>query len=126
MGNSAGILGAERLFPFAIKARLLVVGRQRLQHDRKKLQFLLLTTDISENSRREMLKGVAPLPVVQHYTSAEVEKLLQLKGTKVLGFRQSPLSRTIFEGLQEFVIQTPPPLDPDPDPDPDPLPPEVS
>ncbi len=104
-----GIPAAERLFPFAIKARLLVVGRERLQHDRKKLQFLLVTTDISENSRREMQRGVAPLPVVQHYTSTEVEKLLQLKNTKVLGFKQSPLSRSIFEGLNEFLLQPPPP-----------------
>ncbi len=104
----SGNRSVERLLPFAIKARLLVVGRERLQHDRKKMQFVLISTDLSENSQKEIIKGVNPTPVVQHYSSQEFEQLLQLKGTKIVGFRQSALSRSIFEGLREFLIQSAP------------------
>ncbi len=72
------------------------------------MQFVLISTDLSENSQKEIIKGVNPTPVVQHYSSQEFEQLLQLKGTKIVGFRQSALSRSIFEGLREFLIQSAP------------------
>jgi hypothetical protein len=97
----------EKLFPFVLRARKLIVGRETLFRKKGRLHFLLITTDISENSREEMLKAFSDYPVVQHYTSSDVERLLALHNTKVVGFEKSTLSASIYKGLREFRINRP-------------------
>lgn len=95
----------ERLFPFILRARKLVVGRDNLFRRHKQLQFVLITTDLSENSRKEILHGFADKPIVQKYTSAELESFFQVKNTKVLGFLKSPLATAIYQdGLRTARI----------------------
>lgn len=94
--NSAGPQ-VERLFPFVIRSRGFIVGRDALARSRKKLHFILITTDISEGSSERVRSDFRELPVIQRYTSAEIEKHFQLKGTKVLGFKKSSLSASIFK-----------------------------
>ena len=93
----------RKLIPFALRARVVLVGRERIMQYRKRLAFLLITEDISENSRNEALR-IFPCPIYQLLTMEGVEEVFGYKGTKVLGFRRSPLSRSIAEALKEFRV----------------------
>jgi hypothetical protein len=97
-------MSVERLFPFVLRARILIPGRGQLARSRSKLQFILLTTDVSDNSRDEILKDFAPYPIIQVYSSAELDTHFGLKNTRVLGFAKSDLSKSIFAELKEHRI----------------------
>src|SRR3954447_7986199 len=84
----------ERLFPFVLRSRNLIVGRDTLLRSKSKLHFVLITTDISENSRDEIVSGFAHYPVVQHYQTEDLEKHFGLKGAKVVGFAKSGLAQS--------------------------------
>ena len=97
----------ERLFPFVVRSRILLVGRDTLRHSKSKLHFVLITLDISEQSRAEVLSNFAHYPVVQHYTSAELEQYFGLKGTKVLGFAKSGLAQSVYAELKQHRLNKP-------------------
>ncbi len=97
----------ERLFPFARRMSLLLVGRENIRRSRSKLHFVLITRDISENSRQEMLNTFRHYPVVQHFTAADIEEHFALKGTKVIGFKKSALAQTIYAELKPHRINKP-------------------
>ena len=97
----------ERLFPFVLKARALIVGRDTLARGKGRLHFVLITTDISGNSRAQILKDFAHYPVVQRYTEADLERHFGLKSTKVIGFAKSGLAQSIYAGLKEYRINKP-------------------
>ena len=107
MSEAASTKSVERLFPFVLKARALIVGRDTLVRSKSNLHFILITTDISENSRQQILKDYAHYPVVQHYTEADVEKFFALKSTKVLGFTKSGLAQSIYAELKQYRINKP-------------------
>jgi len=94
----------ERLFPFVLKARILLVGRDTLRRSRSKLHFVLITTDLSENSRAEILADFAPYPIVQKYTSAELDAFFGIKGAKVIGFAKSGLAQSIYAEMKSHRI----------------------
>lgn len=98
----------ERLFPFAVRARLLIVGREVLRRSKSKLHFLLITRDLTDGSRAEVVADFGHYPVVQHYTSEDIEKYFGFKGTKVLGFAKSTLAQSIYAELKEHRINKPP------------------
>lgn len=98
--------GVERLFPFLLRARCLIVGREALARSRKKLEFVLITTDLSELSRSRIMSTFALCPIVQHYTSADVERHFGFKGTKVLGFRKSSLARSVYSEMKQHKVAT--------------------
>jgi hypothetical protein len=85
----------------------LLAGRENIRRSKSKLHFVLITRDISENSREEMLKTFAHYPVVQHYTSADLEQFFALKGTKVIGFAKSTLAQTIYAELKPHRLNKP-------------------
>jgi len=97
----------ERLFPFVVRSRILLVGRDMLRRSKSKLHFVLITLDISEQSRAEVLLNFAHYPVVQHYTSAELEQFFGLKGTKVLGFAKSGLAQSVYAELKQHRLNKP-------------------
>jgi hypothetical protein len=97
----------ERLFPFALKARILLIGRDTLGRSKAKLHFVLITRDISENSRAQILKDFAHYPVVQHYTEADLETHFRVKGAKAIGFAKSGLAQSIYAGLKAHRINRP-------------------
>ena len=97
----------ERLFPLALRSRLLLVGRQTIRRNKSQLHFVLITCDISEISREEMLKTFLHYPVVQHYTAADLEQHFALKGTKVIGFKKSALAQAIYAELKPHRINKP-------------------
>jgi hypothetical protein len=97
-------LPVERLYPFVLRSRTLIIGRDTLRRSKSKLHFVLITLDISETSRAEILSDFAHYPIVQHYTMEEVEKYFGIKGAKVIGFRRSDLAQSIYAQLKEHRI----------------------
>ena len=97
----------ERLFPFVIRSRALLVGRDTLMRSKSKLHFILITLDVSEKSRAEVLEDFAYYPVVQLYTSADLDRWFGLKGTKVIGFKKSGLAQSIYAELKEHRLNKP-------------------
>jgi hypothetical protein len=97
----------ERLFSFVLRSRILIVGRDTLARSKSRLHFVLITRDLSETSRAEILSNYAHYPVVQHYTQEELEKFFGIKGTKVIGFEKSGLAQSIYAGLKQHRINSP-------------------
>jgi len=98
----------ERLFPFVIKTKSLLVGRDTLRANKGKLHFVLITEDIAEASRAEVLKDFTHYPVVQHFTAADFEKFFAVKGAKAVGFAKSGLAQSIYAELKAHRINKPP------------------
>ncbi len=97
----------ERLFPFVLRSRILIVGRETLARSKSKLHFVLITHDLSEASRAEVLKQFLHYPVVQHYTSEDLEKFFGVKGTKLIGFQKSGLAQSIYAEMKHYRINQP-------------------
>ena len=104
MTNEISTQPVERLFPFVSRARILIVGRDTLRRSKGKLHFVLITRDISENSRAEILKDFRHYPVVQHYTPDDLETFFGIKGAKVVGFQKSGLAQSIYAQLKQHRI----------------------
>ena len=96
-----------RLFPFVLRARILLVGRDTLQHSKSKLHFVLITKDIAESIRAEGLAGFKHYPVVQCFTAADLEKFFGIKGAKVIGFAKSGLAQSLYAELKAHRINQP-------------------
>jgi hypothetical protein len=107
MKNRGPFGPVESLFPFVLRSRNLLVGRETLRRSKRKLHFVLITTDLSDNSRAEILSEFAHYPVVQHYTAGDLERFFRLKGAKVVGFEKSGLAQSLYAGLKEFRINRP-------------------
>jgi len=97
----------ERLFPFVLKTRALLVGRDTMRANKGKLHFVLITVDIAESSREEVLKDFAHYPVVQHFTAADLERFFNVKGAKAVGFAKSGLAQSIYAELKAHRINQP-------------------
>jgi len=97
----------ERLFPFVLRSRNLLVGRETLLRSKSKLHFVLITIDISENSRAEILSEFSHYPIVQHYQTEDLEKHFGLKNTKVVGFMKSGLAQSLYAELKQHRINKP-------------------
>lgn len=97
----------ERLFAFVLRSRILIVGRDTLARSKSRLHFVLITHDLSENSRSDILAEFAHYPVVQHYTQQDLETLFGIKGTKVVGFQKSGLAQSIYAELKQYRVNNP-------------------
>jgi ribosomal protein L7Ae-like RNA K-turn-binding protein len=97
----------ERLFPFVLRSRNLLIGRETLLRSKSKLHFVLITTDVSENSRAEILSQFSHYPIVQHYQTEDLEKHFGLKGSKVVGFMKSGLAQSLYAELKQHRINKP-------------------
>ncbi len=97
----------ERLFPFVLRSRILIVGRENVTRSRGRLHFVLITNDLTESSREAILKDFAHYPVVQHFTSADLEQFFGIRGAKVVGFQKSDLAQSIYGELKEHRINQP-------------------
>jgi hypothetical protein len=104
----------ERLFPFVVRSRKFLVGRESLAHNRRRLHSVLIATDISENSKAEILREFADYPVIQKYTSAEIESFFGARNAKVIGFEKSSLAKSIYGELKECRLNTPRESGPEP------------
>jgi hypothetical protein len=97
----------ERLFPFVLRARILLVGRETLYRNKGDLHFVLVTEDIAEDVRAKVLSDFAHYPVVQHFTAADLEKHFGVKGAKTVGFEKSGLAQSIYAELKAHRINQP-------------------
>jgi hypothetical protein len=97
----------ERLFSFVLRSRILIVGRDTLARSKSRLHFVLISRDISEKSRAEILLNFAHYPVVQHYTAEELEKFFNIRGAKVVGFEKSGLAQSLYAELKGHRINSP-------------------
>ena len=95
------------MFPFVLRAGILLIGRDTLRRNKGKLHFVLITEDISEAVRAEILVDFKHYPVVQHYGPAEFEKHFGIKGAKTIGFMKSGLAQSIYAELKEHRINQP-------------------
>jgi hypothetical protein len=105
--HEAPLKPVERLFPFVIRARILMVGRETLSRSKRNLHFVLITEDLSARSRAEVLSEFSHYPIVQRYTSADLEASFQVKAAKVLGFAKSSLAQSVYAELKPFRINVP-------------------
>jgi hypothetical protein len=108
MKESVSTEAVERMFPFVLLEKILVIGRDALRSNKGRLHFVLIATDILEAHREEVLKDLKHYPVVQHYTAAELENFFKFKGAKAIGFTKSKLAQSIYAGLKEFRLNKPP------------------
>jgi hypothetical protein len=97
----------ERLFPFVLRARKLIAGRESLARSKSRLQWVLISTDISEAGRAEVLREFADYPVVQHFSSADLERFFGVRNAKAVGFVKSTLAKSIYAGLKEKRLNKP-------------------
>ena len=97
----------ERLFPFVLRARILLVGRETVSRSKSKLHFLLLTEDLSDNSYTELLSEFSHYPIVRHYSSNDLEGYFGIKGAKVIGFAKSGLAQSVYAELKQFRVNLP-------------------
>ena len=97
----------ERLFPFVLRARILFVGQRAVLRSKSRLQFVLITKDISDRGKSEALRKLKHYPVVQCLRSADIEKHFDLRGVKLLGFRKSGLSQSLYAEWKRHRINKP-------------------
>ena len=120
MSDSEPTHPVERLFPFVKRTGILLVGRERLRGNLGKLHFVLITEDIADASRDEVLKDFKHYPVVQFFLPADLERNFGIKGCRAIGFMKSGLAQSIYAELKEHRInrpvQSPPPPEPPPAP----------
>jgi hypothetical protein len=107
MSEDQPLKSVERMFPFVLRSRILIAGREAIGRSKGKLHFVLITDDLSTNSREEILKTFSHYPVVQHYTSVELEGFFGIKGAKVLGFAKSGLAQSVYAELKQYRINSP-------------------
>ena len=107
MKQVPGTKPVERLFPFVLRSRNLIAGRDTLLRSKSKLHFVLITTDISENSRDEILAEFAHYPVVQHYQTDDLKNHFGLEGAKVIGFAKSGLAQSLYAELKQYRVNRP-------------------
>jgi hypothetical protein len=94
----------ERLFPFLVRARKLIVGREALVRGRRRLHSILIATDLSENSKAEILREFADYPILQKYSSGEFDEFFGVRNAKVLGLEKSSLAQSIYAELKESRV----------------------
>lgn len=104
MNKKNKIVNVENLFGFVKRTHNFIVGRDNLYRLKKKLKFLLITEDISENSLKRMKQDFEDIPIIQHYLSEDLEVFFQVTKTKIIGFKKSSLSDSIFLALKDWRL----------------------
>jgi hypothetical protein len=82
----------------------LLVGREVLRRSKSRLHFVLITTDLSEKSRQEILSHFSAYPIVQRYTTEDLARFFGVNSAKVVGFRKSALAQSIYRHLKAHRI----------------------
>jgi len=87
-----------------MRAGILMIGRETLSRNKGKLHFVLITEDISEAVRAEILADFKHYPVVQHYGPEDLERFFDVNGAKTIGFAKSGLAQSIYAELKAYRI----------------------
>jgi len=94
-----------RLYSFARRARVLVRGRHAVCNARKRIQFVLVTTDISARSRREIVGQCKGIPMIEYMCTDEVERHFGMENTRIVGFLKSPIGKSLMDELSAHRFQ---------------------
>ena len=97
----------SRLFTFVLRSRILIVGRERLRKSKHKLQMVIIAEDISDNSKREILRDFEHYPIIQRYVTEDFDRFFRVKHTRVIGLAKSSLASSIYKEMKEFRINHP-------------------
>jgi hypothetical protein len=81
-----------------------MVGREVIFRNRHRLQFVLITEDIADRSKEEILESFHHYPIVQCYSAEDLEKFFQAKNAKVIGFVKSSLATSVYRELKHRRI----------------------
>jgi len=81
-----------------------MVGRELIKRRKSELQFVWITEDISDTSKQEILSEFKHYPIVQCFTSDFIENCLNLRRTKIVAFKKSDLSRSMYRELKPWRI----------------------
>jgi len=68
---------------------------------------VLIATDLADASREQILSDFTHYPVIQHYTTDDLERFFSIKGAKVIGFQKSGLAQSLYAELKEYRINMP-------------------
>jgi len=107
MSNPPPVRSVERLFPFVLRAKILLIGREKLRHNKGSLHFVLITEDIADSVRAEILLDFKHYPVVQYFAATDLEKFFGIKGAKAVGFAKSGLAQSLYAELKAHRINQP-------------------
>lgn len=91
----------EKLLPFAIRAGMPIAGRYKLSRLAKKLAFVWITEDLSENSVQEVKNSLRFCPVIRFGNVDYVTEQLHFNNTKIIGFKKSSISNSLLKALKE-------------------------
>lgn len=94
-----------KLAPFALRSGIVVRGRGKLKRLGTRLAFVIVTSDASEGTYRQMSRWV-PCPIIRDLTSADVRTLFALENTKVIGFTRSPVATSLWTALRPNAAET--------------------
>ena len=97
----------EQLRPlanFARRAGIIINGREKLRRIQKQLHFILVTCDISGNSLQEIMQSCR-CPIYQALHSADLNELFGMPNTKIIGFKQNPLSANMAKLLDGKLLR---------------------
>jgi hypothetical protein len=97
---------ASGLFPFARRARVLIYGKEQILRSRSQLHFVHVATDLAPRTRTDVLRELAPYPIVECFSSEEIQDFFG-KPVKVLGFAKSSLAQNIYAHLKDARINSP-------------------
>ena len=97
----------RRLFPFAKRSAITIVGRQKMYHGQNRIAFVLVATDISDNSMQELKKNMARTPLVQRFSSDEFKMHFDRDNAKMIAFKKSDLASSILAELKAYRIDNP-------------------
>ena len=90
-----------------VRSRKFLIGREALAHNRRRLHSILIATDISENSKAEILREFADYPILQKFTAAQFEQFFGARNAKVIGLEKSSLAKSIYGELKEWRLNSP-------------------
>ncbi len=106
----------EPILPFVRRAGVVTVGRHKLRRSCKKLEFVWIATDLSENSRHDVLKWFPDLPVIEYGNTDDFTRWFGYANTKIVGLKRSSVARSTLDRLRPFRVR-PPAQPPAPDGD---------
>ena len=95
----------KKLAPFLLRARKIATGREKLKKKAGALAFLLVTSDLSENSLAQALRDFH-CPIYCIGTSETMKELFALDNAKIVGVFKSTLAESIEPTLADYRITT--------------------
>ena len=94
------------LFPFTRRAGVLIYGFEQIMRRRSDLHFVHVATDLAPRTRADVLKQLAPYPIIECFSSEEIAIHFG-KPSKVLGFAKSSLAKNIYGHLKDTRVNPP-------------------